>query len=429
MRKKFYLIIAGALLSTTVINAQNTVKDHEGNEYEVSKLSDGRNWMMEGLRVKTNRAGNPIQYYWNDHNGAQTEQAAAIRYGYAYTVEALFGGPAKKDPDFSNRSQGLCPNGYYVPEWWADDNVSREGDWQKLIRAYNGQPVWWSEDANWGDFMHALRISLGDGTIATSGSADGDPGKFTFVDGKLVITGWSHLHSSGPVSWDNLMWLNLPTSEAASTAGGYEGANSGAAYCRCVENFKVNVSFQDFTDMSVIVKLSDSLKWNSYDDRDEFTKICAKNFYIENTTTKTPVEILDIQTSSDAKTFQIFADFNTNEIYELKFFDARLNAKKVPFGGYTFNEGKRLYFPKSPLGVNSTESLILNFSVQNNALHITTDRLINASIIDVSGNTIMKIPHINGFESINIISLSQGMYLLHVYDPFSKSTAVYKFII
>ncbi len=426
MKKNFiyYSMVLCSALGIATTNAQDLIEDHEGNVYEVATMADGRKWMLESLRVKTDLEGNPIQYYANTHNGLQTEEEAGVRYGYAYTVETLFGLSEvySKHPDFPARARGLCPEGYYVPTNWPDENLAHEGDWQKLIRSYNGTPTWWSETANWNDMINALRISVGDGVGIENSSGNGDPGKFTIApDGTVTVSGWSHWHASGPVEHDRTLGLNLATDKPGNTAAGYEYLSADrAAYCRCVENRKVSVSFEDFSDLSVTVRLTDSLEWNSYDSREEYTRICKENFKVTEKD-GAEIEIYDIAISADAKTFQLFADFDTEKAYELTFLDARLADKDIKMGGYTFNNNEPLIFGKSDTGLQ-VKKYIQNVYVSDNKLNILSEKDFEACVYNVLGTEIARFPVASGHTLFDLSGCPSGVLLIRLFEPDSMES-------
>lgn len=429
MKKNFiyYSMVLCGLFGSTTMNAQDVIEDHEGNVYEVATMADGRKWMLESLRVKTDLEGNPIQYYANTHNGLQTEEEAGMRYGYAYTVETLFGLSEvySKHPDFPVRARGLCPEGYYVPTSWPDEDLAREGDWQKLIRSYNGTPTWWNSNANWGDMINALRISVGDGTEILNSSTNGDPGKFTIADGVVTVSGWSWWHASGPVEYDRTLGMNLPTDRQGQTAGGYEYLTADrAAYCRCVENRKVGVSFEDFSDLSVTVKLTDSLEWNSYVADEEYTRICKENFKVTEKDGAV-VEIYDIAISADAKTFQLFADFNVEKTYELTFMDARLAEKDVKMGGYTFNNNEPLIFGKTETKL-PWNRYVQNVYVYDNVLNILSEKPFSASIYNMLGTEMAHFPVVEGRTQIDLSEYASGILLVRLLDQSSMESCTYK---
>lgn len=430
MKKNFiyYSMFLCGLFGSTTMNAQDVIEDHEGNVYEVATMADGRKWMLESLRVKTDLEGNPIQYYANTHNGLQTEEEAGVRYGYAYTVETLFGLKEvySKYPDFPTRARGLCPEGYYVPTSWPDKDLAHEGDWQKLIRSYNGTPTWWSSTANWGDMLNALRISIGDGVEIANSSNNGDPGKITIADdGTATVSGWSWWHASGPVEHDRTLGMNIPTDRQGQTAGGYEYLSADrAAYCRCVENRKIGVSFEDFSDLSVTVKLTDSLEWNSYDSNEQYTRICKENFKVTEKD-GAEIEVYDIAISTDAKTFQLFADFDTEKAYELTFLDARLADKDVKMGGYTFNNNEPLIFGKTETKLQ-IKKYIQNVYVYDNVLNILSEKEFEAYVYNMLGSEVAKFPVSIGRSQLDLSGYDSGILLIRLFEPETMESLTYK---
>lgn len=88
--------------------------DIEGNSYKTSVI-ENQVWMIENLKVKSNKEGKPIQYFEpKDTSGANNN------LGYLYNWETAM----DSAPD--EGAQGICPDGWHLPtdkEWQVLTNV------------------------------------------------------------------------------------------------------------------------------------------------------------------------------------------------------------------------------------------------------------------------------------------------------------------
>ena len=101
-----------------------TVKDYDGNEYDVVKLGN-QEWMAQNLRTTHYANGTSIPLgssastttayrYCPDNNSTNVS-----KYGYLYNWKAVMGNSSSSSSNPSH-VQGICPNGWHVPsdaEW------------------------------------------------------------------------------------------------------------------------------------------------------------------------------------------------------------------------------------------------------------------------------------------------------------------------
>jgi uncharacterized protein (TIGR02145 family) len=421
------LIMAGL---SGALRAQLMVTDHEGEEYEYAQMADGRNWMLQNLRVTTNLQGEPLHVYWHPLNEAKTagyatQEEAAYTTGFAYLREEFLGTFGQERP-YSIRDRGLCPEGWHVPDFG-----NEMAEYNTVITNYGGLVGSWNTDAKWGPWKSAMRIAqsgyhLKKFDIDTDFSVKGGGGG-----------GQHHLITTG--QWgpgDITVMLNVGGPDmlwgGAETSAGYAG------YCRCVENVQATATFDDFSAFGVMVTFSEPLRKNLYVSEKiivagaevEVSEICPRNFLIKEVETDAIVPADAIYLSPDRKTVQIEAELDESKIYELVMVDARLRDAGKPYGGYTFNGGVKMYFPKVPSGLNVLKDLSVRINVSGNDLVIEQFGLsLDASIYDMAGVRRMALKNLQGIEHINIHSLSAGMYIVRLVDPVSQNSITKKFIV
>ncbi len=434
MEKKLIILIF-ILLCGFTIHAQLFVTDHEGNEYEYQKMADGRNWMLENIRLTTNIEGDTIHHYWRDNSnpeitlyGYDTKEAAAFAVGFAYLREEFLGSEGGSSVrTYTARTQGLCPDGWYVPELVSKSGAS--ADYNDLIAAYGGTLSAYSSNPNWEPLKSAMRLA----------PAGYGFGKFQLdLETKEVLkynAGQLHFMTSGHMGrTNNAILLNV--SGWTLIWGGYEESADRPAYCRCVENIQSNVSFSNFSPFGVDISFTEALRPNYGfgekveigDEEIDVSDICDRNFIIKEYETGNIVTVDEVFKSEDYKTIQISANLDESKIYELIIVDSKLTDK--PFGGYTFNGGMKMYFPTDPTGVNLIKDLEVKINVTKNVLYVEQfGANLDAVIFDVKGSKQMSVNNLNGMEMINISNLHRGIYLLQLIDPATRNYTTRKFVI
>jgi hypothetical protein len=421
------LIMAGL---SGALRAQLLVADHEGEEYEYARMADGRNWMLQNLRVTTNLKGEPLHVYWQTFDpanatGYESQIDAAYATGFAY-LQREFLGTFGTSRSYSIRDRGLCPEGWHVPDYGND-----MAEYNIAITSYGGTVGSWVSVANWGPWKNAMRIAqpgyhLKKYQIAADYSVEGGVGG-----------GQHHLITTG--QWgpgDVTVMLNV--GGADMVWGGAEALPNNAGYCRCVENVQATATFSDFSIFGVTVTFSEALRKNLYVSEKiivdgtevELSEICPRNFLIKEVGTDAIVPIDTIYLSSDRKIVQIDAELDESKIYELVMVDARLRDSGKPYGGYTFNGGMKMYFPTAPSGLNLLKDLSVRINVSGDDLVIEQFGLpLDVSIYDMAGARRIALKGLQGVEHINIRSLPAGMYIVRLVDPLSGNSITKKFIV
>jgi hypothetical protein len=87
--------------------------DIEGNSYKTAVI-DTQTWMIENLRVTTNKAGKTIESFVSSDSASP-----AVNLGRLYSWETAM------DSSIEGGSQGICPDGWHIPtdkEWSALSN-------------------------------------------------------------------------------------------------------------------------------------------------------------------------------------------------------------------------------------------------------------------------------------------------------------------
>ena len=432
--KRLLNVLLALGMTSGLINAQLMVTDHEGNEYEFAKMADNRNWMLENLRATTDLEGNPLHVYWRgtDLGGYATQEEAAFMVGFADLREEVLGSSGSSAVrTYSARTRGICPEGWHVPEYGGTKNTT--ADYNALILAYGGKLGSFLSDANWDAFRDALRLTPNGYSF---GKFMVDPVTFEVVQGKTP-GGQIHLITSGHTGRTNPATM-MNVGGGALTWGGVEDAEGYAGYCRCVENIQAKVTFSNFSAFGVDVTFSEALLPNyAFDEKvtidgEEISvkDICSRNFLIKEYGTEIVIPVNNIFKSEDSKMIQIEADFDENKIYELVMVDSKLREANVPYGGYTFNGGTRMYFPKAPSGVNLLEEIELKINVVDDVLVIEQfAAVLDASVFDMNGKEQIRLKNLQGTEYVNIANLSKGIYLLQLRDEVRCESIVKKFIV
>lgn len=429
----YFLSVFMFLGVNTASNAQLVVEDHEGNEYEYAKLADGRNWMLENLRMTTDRGGNPIHHYWRPNSevtsyGYDTKEEAAFAVGYAYLREEVLGSRGESDVRiYTARTQGLCPDGWYVPELVRSSTTA---DINALISSYGGIVSAYNADAKWDAFKTAFRLTpVGYGF-----------GKFQIDETTkevILYQGGLHMITSGHLGKSNVALL-LNVSSWTGTWGGYEENADRAGYCRCVENIQSDVTFSNFSAFGVDIAFSEPLRKNYgfaevvlAEDRETeipVDDICPRNFLIKEYETGSIIPVDEVFKSEDYKTVQISANLDESKIYELIMVDSKLTDK--PYGGYTFNGGMKMYFPTAPSGVNLIEDLNVKINVVDNMLVVEQfGTSLNASIYNLRGERLLSFNDLNGLSYLNISNLTKGLYIIRLADNVNGGTIAKKFVL
>jgi len=106
----------------------NLVTDIDGNHYNTIKIGD-HCWMRENLKTTHYRNGTPIAYPGTDNTAWQNNTTGAYAWynndvGYKDKYGALYNWHAV------NSSNGLCPVGWHMPEWYDYGNlINYAGGW------------------------------------------------------------------------------------------------------------------------------------------------------------------------------------------------------------------------------------------------------------------------------------------------------------
>ena len=432
--KRFLNVLLALGMTSSLVNAQLMVTDHEGNEYEYAKMADNRNWMLENMRATTDLEGKPLHVYWrgSDLNGYATQEEAGFMVGFAYLREEVLGSPGSSAVrTYSARTRGICPEGWHVPEYGGTKNTT--ADYNAIILAYGGKLGSFMEEANWDAFRNALRLT-------PNGYAFGkfkvDPETFEIVPGNSPGS-QLHLITSGHTGRTNPATM-MNVGGGTLTWGGVEDAEGYAGYCRCVENIQTEVTFSNFSAFGVDVAFSEALLPNyTFDEKvtidgEEISvkDICPRNFLIKEYGTENVIPVNNVFKSEDSKLIQIEANFDESKIYELIMVDSKLRENNVPYGGYTFNGGTKMYFPKAPSGVNLLEELEIKINVVKDVLVVEQfGAMLDASVFDMSGNEQIRLKNIQGTEYVNIANLSKGIYLIQLRDDVRGESITKKFVV
>lgn len=417
----------------STITAQLTIHDHEGNEYEYAKMADGRNWMLENMRAKTDRSGNALHYYWRDKSfngvGYDNEDQAAFEVGFAYLREEVLGSAGQSAVrTYSARTQGICPNGWHIPEY-VPGNTSAELD--AIITAYGGLLGSWLTVANWENWRAAMRLTP-TGYMFGKFTIDPDTKLYTIIKGSQL-----HLMTSGHLGKTNPALL-MNISAGTDLWGGYEELNDAAAYCRCVENIQSTVEFSNFSAFGVDLTFSKALMKN-YGFAETVTinnvtipvdDICPRNFVIKDVQSGDTIPVTAVYKSTDYKNIQIEADLDETKNYQLIIVDSKLRESGVLYGGYTFNGGKPLYFPNVPNGLNTLNQLDIKFNVVGGELIVEQfGSNLDLKVYNMEGSILVSAKNIIGLSHINVSHLNKGIYLARLNDSKTNESIVRKFII
>ena len=427
MKKKlFYMFVPMFLSICGTSTAQLLIYDHEDNEYEYMKMADGRNWMIESMRAKTDRSGKALHHYWVDkvldpEYGYALEDDAAFGVGYAYLREEVLGSPGNSNVrTYSARTQGICPNGWHVPEFVSSDPVNTTADLNALITAYGGDITWWSDDAHWDSWKNALRL-IPNGRYFAKFIIDA-----TTKEPESVLGSQLHLLTSGHNGTTHPTFM-MNVSGGTDLWGGIEEGDpqTSAVYCRCVENIQSTVTFSNFSVFGIDLSFSEALQPNYGfsetvrvgGNNINISDICPRNFIIKEYGTGTIIPVDEVFKSTDYKEVQLSADLDESKIYELTIVDPKLRDSGVPYGGYTFNGGTKMYFPQAPAGINPLEGLNIKINTVGDVLVIEHyGKPLNAEIYDLRGVKVMSLNELQGRNDINISHLNKGVFIVQLAD-------------